>query len=67
MRSGGVTSLNLFSLIINNKSFILQPPPEGGLTKAFLCCIFAVAIALSFIAKLKSVSYGLKTNRTRYR
>ena len=33
MRSGGVTSLNLFSLIINNKSFILQPLREGGLDK----------------------------------
>jgi len=28
-----IPDLNLFSLIINHKSFILQPPREGGLDK----------------------------------
>lgn len=28
-----IPNMNLFSLIINNKWFILQPSPEGGLDK----------------------------------
>ena len=43
--------MNLFSLIINNKNFILQPPAEGGLDKGFFM-LYICSLNRSFFLSL---------------